>query len=67
MVVEGTPYENPYFSGVVRLAMLAEPLEAFFNSVMVKCEDQALRTTRLNLLHRLRLAFLRVADFSLWQ
>ena len=66
-VVPGTPYENPYFSGAVHLAMLAEPLEAFFNSVMVKCEDSALRAARLSLLHRLRLAFLRVADFSQWQ
>ena len=49
------------------LAELAEPLEAFFNSVMVKCEDPALRATRLSMLHRLRAAFLRVADFSQWQ
>lgn len=49
------------------LADLAEPLEAFFSAVMVKCEDPLLRAARLSLLHRLRLAFLRVADFSLWQ
>lgn len=49
------------------LADLAAPLEAFFNAVMVKCDDQALRAARLSLLHRLRRAFLRVADFSLWQ
>ncbi len=49
------------------LADLAQPLEAFFNAVMVKCEDPALRAARLSLLHRLRQAFLRVADFSLWQ
>ena len=49
------------------LAELAAPLEAFFNAVMVKCEDPALRAARLSLLHRLRKAFLRVADFSLWQ
>ena len=49
------------------LADLAGPLESFFNAVMVKCEDPALRAARLGLLHRLRQAFLRVADFSLWQ
>jgi glycyl-tRNA synthetase beta chain len=49
------------------LADLAEPLEAFFSAVMVKCEDPTLRAARLSLLHRLRQAFLRVADFSLWQ
>ena len=49
------------------LAELADPLEAFFTAVMVKCEDPALRAARLSLLHRLRKTFLRVADFSLWQ
>ncbi len=49
------------------LANLAGPLEAFFNAVMVKCEDPELKAARLSLLHRLRKAFLRVADFSLWQ
>ncbi|HJW09639.1 MAG TPA: glycine--tRNA ligase subunit beta, partial [Holophagaceae bacterium] len=49
------------------LAELAEPLEAFFTAVMVKCEDDKLRAARLSLLHRLRQAFLRVADFSQWQ
>ena len=50
-----------------RLAELAQPLEAFFNAVMVKCEDPLLRAARLSLLHRLRKSFLRVADFSQWQ
>jgi glycyl-tRNA synthetase beta chain len=49
------------------LADLSLPLEAFFNAVMVKCEDSQLRAARLSLLYRLRQAFLRVADFSLWQ
>ncbi|BDU77269.1 glycine--tRNA ligase subunit beta [Mesoterricola sediminis] len=49
------------------LADLAGPLEAFFTAVMVKCEDPRLRAARLSLLHRLRRAFLRVADFSQWQ
>ncbi len=49
------------------LADLAQPLEAFFTAVMVKCDDPRLRAARLSLLHRLRKAFLRVADFSQWQ
>jgi len=49
------------------LAGLSLPLEAFFGGVMVKCEEPKLRAARLSLLHRLRQAFLRVADFSLWQ
>nr|WP_320131319.1 glycine--tRNA ligase subunit beta [uncultured Holophaga sp.] len=49
------------------LAELAQPLAAFFDAVMVKCEDETLKATRLSLLDRLRKAFLKVADFSLWQ
>ena len=49
------------------LAELAQPLAAFFDAVMVKCEDSALRSARISLLYRLQKAFLRVADFSLWQ
>jgi glycyl-tRNA synthetase beta chain len=52
---------------LAELAELAGPLEAFFSAVMVKCEDKALREARLALLRRLQGAFLRVADFSLWQ
>ncbi|MDR3683082.1 MAG: glycine--tRNA ligase subunit beta [Geothrix sp.] len=62
--LESTPDQA---SLLAALADLAEPLEAFFNAVMVKCEDEKLRAARLSLLHRLRRAFLRVADFSLWQ
>jgi glycyl-tRNA synthetase beta chain len=62
--LEGNPDHD---SLLAALAGLAQPLEAFFNAVMVKCEDQPLRGARLSLLHRLRKAFLRVADFSQWQ
>ncbi len=62
--LEGTPDQTALLAA---LADLADPLEAFFNAVMVKCEDPALRAARLSLLHRLRQAFQRVADFSLWQ
>ena len=62
--LEGTTDQKTLLAA---LADLAEPLEAFFSAVMVKCDDPALRAARLSLLHRLRQAFLRVADFSLWQ
>jgi glycyl-tRNA synthetase beta chain len=62
--LEGTTDQKQLLAA---LADLAEPLEAFFSAVMVKCEDPALRGARLSLLHRLRQTFLRVADFSLWQ
>ncbi|MDE3246888.1 MAG: glycine--tRNA ligase subunit beta, partial [Acidobacteriota bacterium] len=63
-VLESAPDQS---SLLASLAELAQPLEAFFTAVMVKCEDPALRAARLSLLHRLRKAFLRVADFSQWQ
>ena len=62
--LEGTADQKELLAA---LADLAQPLEAFFSAVMVKCEDPGLRAARLTLLHRLRQAFLRVADFSLWQ
>ncbi len=52
---------------LAELAELAQPLAAFFDAVMVKADDPNLRAARLSLLHRLRQAFLRVADFSQWQ
>ncbi len=58
---------SDHASRLAALADLAQPLEAFFTAVLVKCEDSALRTARLSLLHRLRLSFLHIADFSLWQ
>ena len=66
-VFGGAHYRNQYQMICGHLAELSQPLEAFFNAVMVKCEDPALRAARISLLHRLRQAFLRVADFSLWQ
>ncbi len=66
-VIKGAQLRSHYEMICSHLAELAQPLEAFFNAVMVKCEDPALRAARLSLLHRLRQAFLRVADFSQWQ
>ena len=43
---------------------LCEPVDAFFDGVMVNAEDSALRANRLNLLKRLRDLFLQVADIS---
>ncbi|NBU89250.1 MAG: glycine--tRNA ligase subunit beta [Betaproteobacteria bacterium] len=46
------------------LAALKEPVDAFFDAVMVNAEDPALRRNRLALLHRLHGAMNRVADLS---
>ncbi len=46
------------------LAGLREPVDRFFDDVMVMAEDEAVRNNRLALLARLRSLFLKLADFS---
>ena len=47
------------------LADLREPVDAFFDEVMVMADDPALRQNRLALLKALRELFLQIADISL--
>ena len=54
-----------YVGLLKRLAGLREPVDQYFDGVMVMVEDTAKRANRLNLLGRLRGLFLRVADISL--
>ncbi|MGL5485191.1 MAG: DALR anticodon-binding domain-containing protein, partial [Shewanella sp.] len=52
---------------LTRLAALREPVDTFFNEVMVMADDEALKANRLALLNNLRNLFLQVADISLLQ
>jgi len=54
-----------YTEALAVLAALREPVDAFFERVLVNTEDAALRDNRLNLLRQLRELFLGVADVSL--
>lgn len=54
-----------YLGMLGRLAALRDPVDAFFDAVMVMAEDQAKRQNRLNGLNRLRRLFTQVADISL--
>jgi glycyl-tRNA synthetase beta chain len=54
-----------YVGLLKRLAHLREPVDRYFDSVMVMADDAALRANRLALLGGLRSLFLRVADVSL--
>ena len=56
-----------YASVLELLADLREPVDAFFETVMVMAEDEAVRNNRLALLAFLRDLFLNVADISLLQ
>ncbi len=59
--------EGRYQEALEELANLREPVDAFFDKVMVNAEDQDLRINRLTLLSKLRELFLQVADISLLQ
>ncbi|WP_300001222.1 glycine--tRNA ligase subunit beta [uncultured Cedecea sp.] len=63
------PYfaEGRYQEALEELADLREPVDAFFDKVMVNADDEALRINRLTLLTKLRELFLEVADISLLQ
>ncbi|MFO1430351.1 MAG: glycine--tRNA ligase subunit beta [Candidatus Competibacteraceae bacterium] len=53
-----------YSVALSRLAALREPVDTFFDRVMVMADDAALRDNRIALLNELSSLFLRVADFS---
>ena len=53
-----------YAGSLKSLAALKEPVDAFFEKVMVNAEDPALRANRLGLLATLHAAMNRVADLS---
>ncbi|WP_374322614.1 glycine--tRNA ligase subunit beta [Aquipseudomonas alcaligenes] len=54
-----------YRDALAQLASLREPVDAYFDAVMVNAEDAAVRANRLALLNQLRGLFLGVADISL--
>jgi glycyl-tRNA synthetase beta chain len=53
-----------YEAALFELASLQTPVDAFFDSVMVMAEDEAVKQNRLALLKRLRGLFLQIADVS---
>ena len=57
--------ERQYQQALAALADLREPVDAFFDDVMVMADDEALKNNRLALLKQLRGLFLEVADISL--
>lgn len=63
--VQALAQAQDYVGLLQRLAQLRQPVDAFFDSVMIMAEDAGVRANRLTLLIRLRRMFLRVADISL--
>jgi glycyl-tRNA synthetase beta chain len=56
--------QGDYATALSSLASLREPVDNFFDEVMVMAEDDAIRNNRLAMLNMLRNLFLRVADIS---
>ncbi len=56
-----------YQEALSKLAGLRAPVDAFFDTVMVMADDEALKKNRLTLLNKLRNLFLQIADISLLQ
>jgi glycyl-tRNA synthetase beta chain len=57
--------KGDYTAALHSLAVLHQPVDRFFDEVMVMADNEAVRNNRLALLNRLRNLFLRVADISL--
>lgn len=53
-----------YTAALSSLASLQEPVDTFFDNVMVNADDDAVRQNRLALLQNLRELFLQIADIS---
>ncbi|MGA9854566.1 MAG: glycine--tRNA ligase subunit beta [Gammaproteobacteria bacterium] len=56
--------QHRYSDALRRLAGLREPVDRFFDQVMVMTDDNRLKNNRLALLQRVRESFLRIADIS---
>ena len=56
--------DGDYTANLQALAALKDPVDAFFDKVMVNAEDPALKANRLGLLATLHQAMNRVADLS---
>jgi glycyl-tRNA synthetase beta chain len=53
-----------YQEALMKLAALQEPVDQFFDQVMVMVDNAELRDNRIALLNKLQNLFMQVADFS---
>ena len=56
--------ERDYAQALARLASLREPVDAFFEAVMINADDASVRKNRYAMLARLRGLFINIADIS---
>ncbi|RJX31416.1 MAG: glycine--tRNA ligase subunit beta [Desulfurivibrio sp.] len=62
--VEPLVREKDYAQALEKILAMKEPVDAFFDTVMVMSEDNRLRKNRLSLLAAIARLFLRIGDFS---
>ena len=56
--------EHKYEQALSKLADLRQPIDSFFDDVMVMDKDDKLKANRIALLSRIDSLFMHVADFS---
>lgn len=56
-----------YQGALTELSALKQPIDNFFDNVMVMAEDEEIKTNRLTLLNEIRNSFFAIADISLLQ
>jgi len=63
------PYtlDKDYQAVLTELSQIKQPIDDFFDSVMVMAEDEKIKINRLTLLNDIRNSFLVIADISLLQ
>jgi len=59
--------QGDYEIALAALAQLRDPVDTFFDHVMVMTDDEAIKNNRLALLNKLRNTFIEVADLSVLQ
>jgi glycyl-tRNA synthetase beta chain len=59
--------QRDYDAALNCLAELKDPVDLFFDTVMVMADDEAVRKNRIALLNQLRGSFIQIADISLLQ
>lgn len=62
--IEGLLETRSYDAALKKLAALKDPVDAFFDGVMVMAEDPGVRANRLRLLARVQALFLHVGDIG---
>ena len=58
---------NDYKTALSELSALKEPVDSFFDSVLVMADDEKVKINRLSLLNNIRNSFYNIADISLLQ